>query len=519
MPEEEISTMSITQAIHRGKHLYPEKPALVCGDRTVNYGEVHDLVSRGAAVLQSLDSSPAARVGILSLNSDRAILAFHAAIWAGRVPNYLNIRWAAFELSQSIDDFEPSVLMVDDAFLEVGREMLKRCDSVKSLIYIGEQPAAPEKTLHWVGSIAAAAPLVDSAVGNDEMAFLNYTGGTTGKSKGVIHTHNTHMAALMTCMAEGFFQRGTCAMVTPLFHISGIAVSNASLMMGNTLYMLPAFDPGKFLQLVQNAAIEYTFIVPTMIKMVLDHPEFSSFDIASWEYITYGASSIDEALLLRAREQLPGVSFMQIYGQTEGLPASLMFDADHREAGFASGRTRSAGIPPLGMELKIIDVNGASLPRGEVGEICMRGPSLMKGYLNMPVQSAAALQDGWLHTGDAGYVNEDDFLYIVDRIKDMIISGGENVYSAEVENALARHQAVQSCAVVGLPHEKWGEVVHADVVLCPSASTTEEALITHCREYIAGYKLPKSISFVEAIPLTPVGKVDKVKIRQKYSER
>ncbi len=148
----------------------------------------------------------------------------------------------------------------------------------------------------------------------------------------------------------------------------------------------------------------------------------------------------------------------------------------------------------------------------------MRGPFLMKGYLNMPEQTAKALQNGWLHTGDAGYLSEDDFLYIVDRIKDMIVSGGENVYSAEVENALARHAAVQSCAVVGLPHEKWGEVVHADVVLKEDASVTEEALIDHCREFIAGYKLPKSVAFVEAIPLTPVGKVDKVAIRQKYAE-
>jgi long-chain acyl-CoA synthetase len=510
--------MSITQAIHRGKHLHPEKPALVCGDRTVSYGEVHDTVSSGAAVFHSLDPLSGARVGILSLNSDRAILAFHAAIWAGRVPNYLNIRWAAFELSQSIDDFEPSVLLVDDMFLEMGREMLRRCDSVKSLVYIGEQPSSPEGTLHWVDAVAAATPMQDSAVAPNEMAFLNYTGGTTGKSKGVIHTHNTHMAAMTTCMAEGFFQRGTCALVTPLFHISGIAVSNAALMMGNTLCMLPTFDPGKFLQLVQDAAIEHALLVPTMIKMVLDHPEFSNFDISSWKYITYGASPIDDELLRKAREQLPGVSFMQIYGQTEGVPASLMFDADHSEAGFAPGRTRSAGTPALGVDIKIIDGDGTPLPSGEVGEICIRAPFLMKGYLNMPEQTSAALQDGWLHTGDAGYLNEDGFLYIVDRIKDMIVSGGENVYSAEVENALARHEAVQSSAVVGLPHEKWGEVVHADVVLIPGASVTQDALIEHCREYIAGYKLPKSISFVEVIPLTPVGKVDKVTIRQSYSE-
>jgi len=510
--------MLITQGIHRGKHLYPEKVAMAFGPRSVTYDDVHDQVSRCAAVFCALDESPDARVGIMSLNSDRAILSFHAAIWAGMVPNYLNIRWAAFELSQSIDDFQPSILVVDDMFLDMGREMLQRCDSVRSLVYIGEQTAVPEGCIHWVDAVAGAIPLPDSAVASDQMAFLNYTGGTTGKSKGVIHTHDTHMSAISICMAENFFRHGNCALVTPLFHISGIAVSNAALMMGNTLSILPAFDPGKFLQLVQEASIEHALLVPTMLKMVLDHPEFASFDISSFKYIVYGASPIDESLLRQAREQLPGVNFMQIYGQTEGVPATFMFDSDHSEAGFASGRTRSAGTPALAVGIKIVNENGESLPPGEVGEICMRGPSLMKGYLNMPEQTAKALQNGWLHTGDAGYLCEDDFLYIVDRIKDMIVTGGENVYSAEVENALARHESVQGCAVVGLLHEKWGEVVHADVVLKESAATTEDVLIEHCREFIAGYKLPKSIAFVEAIPLTPVGKVDKVAIRQKYAE-
>ena len=491
---------------------------MVYGDRSVTYGQVYEQVASCAAVFTSLDGSPGARVGVLSLNSDRAILSFHGAIWAGMVPNYLNIRWAAFELSQSIDDFRPSILVVDDMFLEMGREMLQRCDSVESLVYIGEQPAAPEGCVHWADAVADATPLEDSSGESDDMAFLNYTGGTTGKSKGVIHTHDTHMAALSICMAENFFRPANCALVTPLFHISGIAVSNAALTMGNTLCIMPAFDPGKFLQLIQDASIEHALLVPTMIKMMLDHPDFATFDISSFKYIVYGASPIDEALLRQAREQLPGVNFMQIYGQTEGVPATFMFDADHSEAGFASGRTRSAGTPALGVDIKIVNEAGESLPPGEVGEICMRGSFLMKGYLNMPEQTATALQKGWLHTGDAGYLSDDDFLYIVDRIKDMIVSGGENVYSAEVENALARHAAVQSCAVVGLPHEKWGEVVHADVVLKEDASITEDALIDHCREFIAGYKLPKSVAFVEAIPLTPVGKVDKVTIRQKYAE-
>jgi long-chain acyl-CoA synthetase len=287
-------------------------------------------------------------------------------------------------------------------------------------------------------------------------------------------------------------------------------------MLGNTLFIMPVYDPGKFLLLVQDARIEHVLLVPTMIKMTLDYPDFEQFDISALKHVVYGASPIDETLLRQARARLPGVTLMQIYGQTEGVPATLLHDADHGEAGFASGRTRSAGTPALGVDFKIIDEQGQALPRGEIGEVCMRAPFVMKGYLNMPEQTAAALQGDWLHTGDAGYLSEDNFLYIVDRIKDMIVTGAENVYSVEVESALYRHDAVQNCAVVGLPHQKWGEVVHADVVLKPGQSIEELALIEHCREFIAGYKLPKSIAFVEAIPLTPVGKVDKVTIRKKY---
>ena len=509
--------MSITQSIHRGKHLYPERTAIVYGERQLSYGEVYDAVSSCAAMFSQIDPGSDVRVGILSLNSDLAVLSFHGSLWAGMVPNYLNIRWAAFELSQSIDDFEPSILLVDDMFLELGLEMESRCDSVRHLVYIGEQAQAPEGTLSWREGVAEAEGIADQARGPDEMAFLNYTGGTTGKSKGVIHTHRSHLNAMLTCMAEGFFIRGNCAMVTPLFHISGIAVSNAALMMGNTLNIMPAFEPGKFLQLVQDASIEHALLVPTMIKMVVEHPDFDNYDISAFKQVVYGASPIDESLLRLARQQLPGVRFIQIYGQTEGVPATFLFDEDHGETGFASGRTRSAGTAALGVEIEIRDEEGSALAAGEIGEICLRGPFLMQGYLNMPEQTEAALKDGWLLTGDAGYLSEDSFLYIVDRIKDMIVSGGENVYSVEVEAALYRHNAVQDCAVVGLPDDKWGERVHADVVLKAGQSLDEEALIDHCREFIAGYKLPRSLSFVEAIPLTPVGKVDKVAIRSRYA--
>jgi acyl-CoA synthetase (AMP-forming)/AMP-acid ligase II len=508
--------MSIAQFTHRAKNFHGNKAALVYAERITSFEEFYQQVSRCASVLAELDTGTGVRVGILSLNSDRAIISFHAAIWAGMVPNYLNIRWAAFELSESIDDFTPSILVVDDMFLELGQEMRQRCDSVKALVYIGEQDCTAEDVLSYPNAVAAALPLEDRSGDPDGMAFLNYTGGTTGKSKGVIHSHNSHIAGMITCVAEKFIRRGNNALVTPLFHISGIAVSNTALMLGNTLFIMPTFDPGKFLQLVQDARIEHVLLVPTMIKMMLDHPTFDDFDTSSLRHLVYGASPIDEGLLRQTRKQMPGVSLMQIYGQTECVPATLLFNEDHSEAGFVSGRTRSAGSAALGVDIEIRDSEEQALPAGEIGEICLRAPFLMKGYLNKPEQTATALREGWLHTGDAGYLSDDNYLYVVDRIKDMIVTGAENVYCVEVENALYRHAAVQDCAVVGPPHEKWGEMVHADVVLGPGESFSEEDLIEHCREFIAGYKMPKSVEFVDAIPLTPVGKVDKVAIRGKY---
>lgn len=509
--------MSLTQISHRAKDLHGDKRALVFGDRVTSFREFHQQVTLCASAFVGLAPGADVRVGILSLNSDRAIVSFHAAIWAGMVPNYLNIRWAAFELSQSIDDFAPSILVVDDTFLELGREMRKRCDSVESLVYIGEQDDTPEGVISFLDALAMAKPLEDRSGDPDSMAFLNYTGGTTGKSKGVIHSHNTHLAGLTACIAENFMRRGNNALVTPLFHISGIAVSNVALMLGNTLFIMPAFEPGKLLQLVQDARIEHILLVPTMIKMMLDHPTFEDFDISSLKYLVYGASPIDDELIRQARKRLPGVELMQIYGQTECVPATFLFDEDHCEAGFVSGRTRSAGHAALGVDIKIRNDEGICLSAGEVGEISMRAPYTMKGYLNMPDQTASTIRDGWLYTGDAGYLSDDNYLYVVDRVKDMIITGAENVYSAEVENALHQHAAVLNCAVVGLPHEKWGETVHAEVVLKPGQPANEQALIEHCREFIAGYKIPKSIAFVDAIPLTAVGKIDKVTIREKYA--
>ena len=505
--------MSITQFIHRGKNMYGERTAFVDGQRETSYIELHERVARTAAILRDLDAAEDARLGILSAASDLAIASFFAGSWAGMVPNYLNNRWSEHELSGSVDDFGPRVLVVDDLSLDMGLALQRRCDCVEHVLYIGAKENPPSPALSYSALYESAKAIEDRSGDIDGLAYVNYTGGTTGKGKGVMISHRCHFAAMNTMSAEGFITSGDTLMALPLFHISGIAMSNSAIMLGNTLHILPAFDPLNVMQTVQDKKIEQALLIPTMLQMVVNHPRFEEFDLTSLRYIRYGASPIDQALLMDVKKKLPHADLMQVYGQTECVPATFLYNRDHGEAGISSGRTRSAGTPCLGVEIVIRDEQEQPLPRGEIGEITMRSSFVMEGYLNMPEQTAVALRDGWIYTGDAGYMTDDDFLHVVDRIKDMIVSGGENIYSAEVENAISLHESVVQCAVVGLGDEKWGEKVHAEVVLKPGANLSDTELVEFCRNYLAGYKVPKSFCVVEAIPLTAVGKVDKVAIR------
>jgi acyl-CoA synthetase (AMP-forming)/AMP-acid ligase II len=508
--------MSITRSLHRGKHMYGDRIALSFGERQTSYGQLYDEVATCAGALLELAPDDGGSVGILSLNCDRAIIGFFAAMWAGKVPNYLNIRWSIFELSASVDDFAPSVLMVDKTFLQMGLDLMQRCDCVEQVILLEEQPDPPPGVLNYGDALAEASPISDHSVGEHQMAFLNYTGGTTGKGKGVMHSHASHTVTLGMCLSENLFSRGNTLMTMPLFHISGIGISNAALMAGNTLYILPAYDPVTVLKTLQDNEIEQAFMVPTMWQMLLHHPDFPNYNLSALRYLRYGGSPIDETLMMELKAALPSVDCMQIYGQTEGLPISMLHDCDHTAQAVESGRTRSAGTVCYGVELEIHDPEGNPLPPGSIGEITFAGPMLMLGYLNMPEKTAETLIDGRLHSGDAGFVTEDGYLHVVDRIKDMIITGGENVYSAEVESVIMQLSGVEQCALIGVADEKWGERVHAEVILKPGNTLSEEDLIAHCKTYLAGYKTPKSVAFVDAIPLTAVGKVDKVAIREKF---
>jgi len=257
--------------------------------------------------------------------------------------------------------------------------------------------------------------------------------------------------------------------------------------------------------------------VPTMVQMLADAPTTAEHDLSSLAFLLYGGSPISEAVIDRALMVMPHVRMMQAYGMTELAPVATVLPAHyHTGEGRELGKLRSAGRPAMIADVRIVDHNGDEVPRGTVGEIAVRGPGMMLGYWNKPTETAEAIRNGWMHTGDGGYMDEEGFVFIADRIKDMIVTGGENVYSVEVENAIAKHPAVIQCAVLGIPDDKWGELVHACVVLRPQATLTLAELQEHCKPLIANYKIPRSIEIMESLPMSGAGKLLKNKLREKH---
>ena len=467
--------MQITQALHRAVARQPGAVATICGGRRHTFAHFQDRVSRLAGALQTLGVQAGDRVGILSLNSDRYVEFFMTVPWAGAAVNPVNTRWSAAEIAYSLDDCDTQVLLIDDPYLPLLPELLQRTSSLRTLIHVGDGPT-PDGMLSYEALLAEAEPVPDARRSGTDLAGVFYTGGTTGFPKGVMLSHDGLCQNSLFAVAEGMASAGAIGLhAAPLFHIAAITVLGFLWAVGGTHVTLPSFTPLGVLQAIERERISTTVLVPTMIQMTVDHPEAAGFDLSSLETLVYGASPISEALVVRATKLLQTANFIQIYGMTEMAPImTILAGVFHRGEGLARGKVRSAGQATFGVEVRIVDPQGAELPRGEVGEIAVLSPGVMLGYWNKPEETAKALGrpgfEGWMHTGDAGRMDADGFLFLVDRVKDMIVSGGENVYSVEVEQAVAKHPAVAACAVIGVPDADWGERVHAVVVLKAGAT-------------------------------------------------
>ncbi|WP_321916108.1 MULTISPECIES: long-chain fatty acid--CoA ligase [unclassified Paraburkholderia] len=514
--------MYLTQGLQRSLQQRPNEIAVRYLGRSLTFAEFGERVARLAGALLQLGVKMGDRVALLSLNSQRYLEYSMAVPWCGAVLNPVNTRWSVAEIAYSLDDSGTAVLIVDDTFKDIAFKVAAASKVEFRLVYAGDG-ALPEGMMSYEVLIEQAEAVEDAYRHGDDLAGIFYTGGTTGFPKGVMLSHANLVSGAVNTLINGAFGKDASYLhVMPMFHLADFAVTVALFMTGGTHVVAPSFDPGRTLETISQARVTNAMLAPTMIQMCLDwlerHSELGAqLDLSSLVGLIYGASPMSQTLLARTRKAFTSVQLMQGYGMTELAPlATVLMPEHHSEAGVASGKIRSVGTPVPTVELRIVDVDDREVTRGVVGEVTVRGPNVMLGYWNRPEATASAIRNGWMHTGDGGYMDEDGFVYLVDRLKDMIISGGENVYSVEVENALGSHPAVAQVAVIGVPHEKWGESVHAVIVLKPGTNTTLESIQTHCRELIAGYKCPRSVEFVRSLPLSSVGKVLKSELRKSW---
>jgi long-chain acyl-CoA synthetase len=511
--------------IRRAAQVAPYKEALIDGDHRFTYRELADRIDRLRGGLLGLGLDSGDRVAGLSLNSFRHFEAWFAIPTANLIFNDLNFRLAQPELEFIVDDSGAKILFADAAHWERSLQLRDRCDSLTTVVWMDDGPA-PDGSPTW-DDLAEASPVsIPADLDADCVASICYTGGTTGLPKGVVQTHGNLMVnAKHKLWANPTFLDDRFLHLTPMFHSAGVADIYSTTMVAATQVTCPGFDPDLVGRMIEEHRITGCVLVPTMINMFLNHPGTAERDLTSWRLCIYAASPMPLALLQRAVAELP-CGFIQGYGMTEMCPHCTQLTIDDHRRGVAGDdpdaarRLRSAGQVCIGVDLEIRREDGTTCDVGEVGEITVRGPNMMPGYWNRPDETEHAItHDGWFLTGDLGSLDDAGYLFIVDRAKDMIVSGGENVYTTEVENALASHPAVLELAVFGIPDDQWGETVHAEVVLKQGESATEDELVAHCRQSIAGFKVPRSIVVRDQpLPKSGAGKILKRDVRAPYWE-
>jgi long-chain acyl-CoA synthetase len=490
-----------------------DRTAFFDRDYTSTFGEHLDRVAQLAGALRGLGVGPRDRFAVMALNSHQFLECYDAAFLGGGVINPLNLRLAPKELEYILGDSDTRVCFTDPFFAPI-IDKVRAAVGIDQVVMIGAGDAPHDVAYEEL--IAGATPVIPDEPEEDDPVVLMYTGGTTGLPKGVLLDQRAEMLNLYHVMQMWHFSRDDVFLhQTPMFHAASMGGILGIPALGAVSVFLPLFDPAKAMQLCEQHSVTATVMVPTMIGMMLNHPEFRAERLASMRLLTYGASPMPGAVLDELLSSFPDLDIYQGYGMTECAAVLTALGPEEHRAGGA--RLRSAGLPLPGVVVSIQDPQGNMLAPGETGEVCARAGNFMREYWKQPDATADAFRGGWYHSGDAGYVDADGYVFLVDRVKDMIVTGGENVYSVEVENAIASHPDVVQVAVIGIPSEKWGEAVHAVIVVREGANVTDEEIVAHTREWIAGYKVPKSVEFrTEPLPLSGAMKILKRELRAPY---
>lgn len=501
--------------IRKSALLFPDNMATVFEGTRLTYRDLNARVNRLANALTALGVGKSDRLAILGENTHKYLEVYFAASKIGISVTPLNFRLSDKELVQIINDSEATCFFAADGYEDRAMKIQEDLSNIKHWIAMDNPAGGYQFYEDLLAEAGPSEPGQDAQ--EDDMAILMYTGGTTGVPKGVMMSHRGLMSGILTAAIGLSFNRNdaTC-FVLPLFHVS-FWPAFAVLLNGGKVVINRKPDLNGILQLIQDEKCTHINAVPTLYGWLLQYANLDAYDLSSLRCISYAGSPFPPELLKQCIRKL-GSKFEQAYGMTECLGGTTLFKEDHVLEGWRSKLLASAGKPGLGVDVQVVDIKDHPVPPGQTGEIAIRGKSVMMGYWKNPGLTAEVLRGGWYHTGDMGYMDDEGYLFLMDRKADMIVSGGENVYPKETEDILYQHPAVAMAAVVSAPDERWGERVQAVVVLKPDRRATEEELVAHCKERLAGYKCPKAVEFWAQLPTTAVGKILRKDVKKKFWE-
>jgi len=512
--------MNLADVLSNSVRRYPEKLALIFEGTRLTYQALNERCNRLANSFSTLGVGKGDHFAILSKNCHQYFEMFFAAAKTGAVFVPVNYRLSPRELIYTINDSESKILFFTKEYLPMVQNIKKDLKGVHTTICIDEKIGGIP---FYEDLLAQANPSEPdtSSIDEKDLVVIFYTSGTTGYPKGAMVTHKNRITENIHLVTDFEYiePEDIYLNIGPLFHAGGFAVPLAHLYMGCTVVIIKEFDSKRIFELIEQERIRTFWAPPTMVQMLLDYPDRKKYNLGSIKTIAYSGSPMPMEILKKAMEFFGQNVFIQFFGATETGPTiTHLSRKDHVLQGTERQlkKLRSVGKESQMVHARIADDEDRDLPFGQIGEIIVKSDAVIKGYWKKPEETQKAIKNGWYHTGDLGYMDEDRYIYIVDRKKDMIITGGENVYSAEVENVLYMHPAIAEAAVIGVPHEKWVETIKAVVVLKPGAKATEDEVIEFCKKNLASYKKPTSVEFVSDLPKTSLGKVLKTDLREKY---